>query len=373
MRTETPGDEMQSVWVLLLVLLTSCTGKTPSGPTDVSLDGRNLNDGGDNPNDVPEGTPDEGGQEVLHGPLDWSDDEDRQGHLGDLVEVSVDVEAALEDLLVSQDALPESDLPSCPQTGDSDEDGIPDGADPFPCDSERPGTSSAMTVYMHTPGALWKLDLKTYAVSKAGYFKWPDGPYSSEQMTDIAIDRHGVLYGVSFIKAYVCHPTTVECWELGDLPDFFNGLTMIPKGVIDPDREVLVGISVDGGWYRLDVNDNGIAATKLGQYGEGYYSTGDAYSIQDVGTFAAVYRPAELMGPDYLIEVDPLTGSSVSEVGVLPGDEDVLGLAGWTGLAFAFEVGGDIVVIDTSSGEIVEILLETSENWWGAGVRTLIF
>ncbi len=274
-----------------------------------------------------------------------------------------------EDTPSPEDTPPFPDLPPPPPDGDGD--GIPDEFDPFPGDPNKPGTGSAMSVYMHTSDSLWKLDVKTYAVTKIGDFDWPGGIFANDDMTDIAIDRYGVLYGVSFNSAYVCHPQSVECWELGDLPDSFNALTMIPEGVIEPDRDVMVGISGDGGWYRLDVSGTNISATKLGQYGGPYSSSGDAYSIAGVGTFAAVNKIGE--GDDFLVELDPVTGAVIAEVGVLSGYESVWGLAGWTGQAFAFDSGGDIVIVDTATGQVEQVIGETSQSWWEAGVRTLIY
>jgi hypothetical protein len=276
---------------------------------------------------------------------------------------------APEDTPSPEDTPPAPDLPPPPPDGDGD--GIPDAFDPFPGDPDKPGTGSAMSVYMHTASSLWKLDVKTYSVSKIGDFDWPGGIFASDEMTDIAIDRYGVLYGVSFDTAYVCHPGTAECWKLGALPDSFNGLTLVPEGVIEPDRDVLVGISGDGGWYRIDVSGTSISTTKLGQFGGGYSSSGDAYSIVGVGTFAAANKSGA--SDDYLVELDPVTGAVVAEIGVLSGYASVWGLAGWTDKAFAFDAGGDIVIVDTTSGQVTQVIEETSQAWWGAGVRTLIY
>ena len=68
-----------------------------------------------------------------------------------------------------------------------------------------------------------------------------------------------------------------------------------------------------------------------------------------------------------------ISGAVVAEVGILSGYESVWGLAGWTGKAFAFDEGGDIVIVDTANGQVTQVIEETSQAWWGAGVRTLIF
>jgi len=262
---------------------------------------------------------------------------------------------------------PGKDEPAPPAGPDADHDGVPDEADLFPSDPALPGVARDNVVYAHTEDELWTLSVKTYQLDFACFFDWPfdDNPH---RMTDLAIDRWGVLYGVSFKGLYTCHPTTCQCTKVGDLPDGFNALTMVPWGVLEPDRDVLVGISGGGGWYRLDRDGDAFTATQLGSYGEGYTSSGDAYAIKDVGAFATVNKGAEL--DDFLVEVDPATGTVLREIAQLDGLANVYGLAGWTDRAMAFDEGGTIVVIETATGEVVKVLEDTPKKWWGAGVRT---
>ncbi|MFH1530830.1 MAG: hypothetical protein ABIK09_08885 [Pseudomonadota bacterium] len=50
--------------------------------------------------------------------------------------------------------------------------------------------------------------------------------------------------------------------------------------------------------------------------------------------------------------MNPVTGAVIAEVGVLSGYASVWGLAGWTGKAFAFDASGDIVIVDTATGQV---------------------
>jgi len=255
---------------------------------------------------------------------------------------------------------------STPPPLDSDNDGVPDEFDPFPNDPDMPGVVLPMTVYAHTSSALFLMDVKTEIVKEIGSFKWP-GQGTSHQMTDIAIDYWGVMYGISFNDLYVVHPETARCVYLANLPDTFNGLTMVPKGLIDPFKEVLVGITQGGDWYRLTVNGSTVSYHKLGSYGYQYGSSGDAYSIQGVGTYAAVNK--SVSADDYLVELNPLTGQVIAEIGPITGYSDVWGLAGWTGKAFAFDASGAILLVDTATAQ-VKLIRQTPHAWWGAGVRT---
>jgi hypothetical protein len=252
---------------------------------------------------------------------------------------------------------------------DQDTDGVPDDADLFPQDPNMPGTVALSMVYAHTSDTLYSMDVKLYKLTEIGEFIWPnDG--ATHKMTDIGIDSYGVLYGTSYEYLYTVHPQTRHCSLIAKLPDSFNALTLVPAGLIEQDKDVLIGISGDGGWFRLDIDDGDLFATQLGSYGPDYKSAGDAYSIVGVGTYAAVYRTSTF-GDNYLIAVDPVDGSVEYEVGEITGYTGIFGLAGWTDKAFAFDKTGAVVIIDTVTTE-VKVLHDTSISWWGAGVQAVI-
>ena len=266
------------------------------------------------------------------------------------------------------DAAEDEEAPGPPPLPDQDGDGVPDDADPMPDDPTLPGVAAPNTVYAHTASTLYTMSVQDYKVAEVGAFGWPAGLFG-DQMTDIAIDAYGVLYGVSFGNLFTCHPATAACTLLASLPDSFNGLTFVTKGVLEADKEVLVGVTQAGSWYRLDVVGNQVQATSLGAYGGGYSSAGDAFSIEGVGTFAAVNKPGS--ASNALVAVDPGTGTVKKEVGLITGYSTVYGLAGWSGRAFAFDASGTILVVDTSSA-IVSVAANTGISWWGAGVRTIL-
>ncbi len=292
---------------------------------------------------------------------------------------------------------------------DADEDGVPDVADPFPDDAERPGEALPGVVYAHSGNTLYLMDVKTYRMDRVADFAGLEGDNESERrMTDLAIDAYGVLWGVSYLRLYTCHPATGQCNLMVDLNGLFpgrniyefNALTMVPAAFFGELRDVMIGVSNDGGWFRFDVDYDAheVEVTRLGTYGYGRRSSGDAYSIEGVGTFAAVDDGRS--GDDYIVEVDPRTGQTRPDpVAVLEGRTSVFGLAGWTEHAFAFDRTGEILVVDTIHGRVVTRLVHrvagnavalcelggspvgagnpTCDNgspieWWGAGVRTLV-
>jgi hypothetical protein len=260
---------------------------------------------------------------------------------------------------------------ACDATNDdTDGDRIPNTADPFPNDAARPGQAAPNTVYAHTAVELFRMDVKTMTLVSVGRLRFPAGS-TSTNMTDIAIDRHGVIWGVSFNDIFIVHPVTAECWRVGALPRSFNGLSHIPGAAAGQTEDLLVGISVEGEWWRLTLNQGAssptVSTTLMGSYGSGWRSSGDVFSIVGVGTFGAV----DQNGNDQLVEVDPTTGAVTRLVGELGGTTSVFGLAGWSGRVFAFDESGELLSLDVTTGAITS-RTRTPHAWWGAGVRTVI-
>jgi hypothetical protein len=209
------------------------------------------------------------------------------------------------------------------------------------------------------------MNATTYAITKVGNF---NGSTFGGQMTDLAIDQYGVVYGVTFNDLYTCDADTATCYKLAGLPQSFNGLTMLPPGTHHPFLDTLVSISNVGDWYKVALAAPGTATvTQFGAYGGGYSSSGDAFSIDGVGTYAAVNAPGKTW--DVIVSVDPLTGKALSEVGELSGYSTVYGLAGAQGQVFAFNETGAVLRLDTSNGATT-VLATTNNAWWGAGVAT---
>ena|GEM_PF-1703969 len=248
---------------------------------------------------------------------------------------------------------------------DTDKDGVPDVADPFPTDAQKPKIAQTNLVYPHTASKLFTMSATTYAISEIGAFK---GSTYSGSMTDLAVDQWGVLYGVTFNDLYTCDADTATCYKLATLPQMFNGLTMLPPGTHHPYLDTLVAIANSGVWYKVSLSGSGTAQlTQLGSYGAGYSSSGDAFSIEGVGTFASVDKSGS--SSDVIVAVDPMTGKVNSEVGPVAGYSSLYGLAGWSGKVFGFDATGAVLEIDIKTGAS-KLIATTSNPWWGAGVAT---
>jgi hypothetical protein len=248
--------------------------------------------------------------------------------------------------------------------GDDDMDGIPNDDDPFPNDPDSPGVGQPNVVYAHTSSTLFTMDVDSYQVNQVAAFTFNS---NAGQITDIALDRWGVLYAVSFNDVFVCDATTAACTHLGALPQQFNGMTMVPPGVIDPSDDTLIGIAGSGDWYRIDAMNGQATVTLIGAYGGTYTNSGDVFSIQGVGTYGAVNGT----GGDVIVVCDPATGAVQSELANTTGYSGLYGLAGWQGSIFGFNSGGEIIRIDPGTGVVTEVA-DTGDAWWGAGVFSIL-
>jgi hypothetical protein len=251
--------------------------------------------------------------------------------------------------------------------GDQDDDGLPDGDDPFPMDPDLPGFVEQFVIYAHTSGTLYTMDVDApYAIGQVGNFSFPNGGNGS--VTDCAIDRWGVLYVITFDNLHVCNPATAECYNLAAIGESSNGMTFIPPGVIEPADDSLIGIANSGSWRHMELVGNMVNMMVIGSYGPGYSSSGDAFSIENVGTYGSVNGAGF---NDIIVEVDPASGDVLSELATLTGYTSTYGLAGWEGAIFAFDETGDVLLVDPADGTWAPINM-TNQSWWGACVGTVI-
>jgi hypothetical protein len=229
----------------------------------------------------------------------------------------------------------------------------------------EPGLAKQNAIYPHTSGELFVWNATATPPTKVGDFDFPDDGLD-HTMTDMAIDYDGRLYGVTFGGLYRCMADTAKCNNLASFDEYFNGMTIVPEGTIQAAKETIVAISNAGGWYRVEVVGTQAVLTHQGDYGGGYSSAGDAYSIKGVGTWAAVNNG---LGGTLLVQVDPVTGGVIKELGTIPG-ENVYGLAGYSDKVFAFDSSGTIYQGNTTGAASFQVFLETGYAWYGAAVST---
>jgi hypothetical protein len=246
-----------------------------------------------------------------------------------------------------------------------DSSGAPDAAPQGNGPDAAPIENAA--VYAHTATTLFRVDPDTFAVTEVGDFGWPAG---SDTMTDLAIDKNGVMIGVSYDKVYRVDASTAACTLLSsNLQGMFNGLSFVPAtqvGGTDNDPDVLVGDrNTDGAIFQIDPMTG--SATQIGDMGGNWVSSGDLVSVKDFGTVATVKANGSL-GTDTLVRLDPITFHA-TPIGTDTGASDLWGIGFWKNKVFGFADSGDFVLIDTTTGAATP-MSTSSDQWWGAAVTT---
>jgi hypothetical protein len=224
-------------------------------------------------------------------------------------------------------------------------------------------------IYAHSGSTLYSVNPVTFAVTTIGPFK-DTGGSSINNMTDIAVDKNGLMYGVTSTRLYkiaYVGPTAV-CTFLSNLSSGFNGLTFIPSSLMGTANEVLIGAASDGGWWRIDLAP--VTLTLLGYYGGSpgvIGSSGDSVGIIGDQVYATV---TGLGGSDHIITVDPKTGLMITDIGST-GVSGLWGLGYWGGKAYGFASSGNIYTINLTTGAPT-LVSAGNPGWWGAAVTTSV-
>lgn len=240
---------------------------------------------------------------------------------------------------------------------DEDGDGIPDADDPFCDDPERPGRARADVVYAHSSTTLYTFDPRTLAFELVGPFFVETG--GAPQTTDIAIDRFGVLYAVTFAELHACDPATAECWPLGPLAT--NSLGFVPFGILDGDDDTMVTVA-GSTFTRVELVGPDATEAPVASV-EPYSSSGDVTSLSDGST---LFTSPSSSGVDALVQVDPVTGAVLGErEGVA---SSAYGLATFHDDVLIFDQLGQVSLFEPQSGG-ADFGVVGPEGWWGAAAH----
>lgn len=266
-------------------------------------------------------------------------------------------DGAVADATVGEDAI-DWDLLDPPDTGIK-----PDAAADVAADTAV-APSGLGTIYAHSSSTLYKLEQQTFTlIGNFGFNK------NAGSVTDIALDDNGLLFAVTFDNVFQCDKGNAKCTWLASLPQSFNGLTFVPKDTAKPGVPALIGIANSGDWNLIEVAGATAKITKLGAYG-GFTSSGDAFSVEGVGTWATVKNG--MFGTDKLVQVNPATGAVIKNVGDT-GVSDLWGVAWSGGVLYGFASSGSVYALDMQTGKastVPGMKVPSGVSWWGAGVST---
>ncbi|MBL8945822.1 MAG: hypothetical protein JNK45_21845 [Myxococcales bacterium] len=254
---------------------------------------------------------------------------------------------------------PGCDLDS--HTRDCDGDGIPDGDDPFPTEPSRPGRARADVIYVHDATVLSTMDPADAVLREVGMFRFPEGP--DGQVTDIAIDRFGVLYAIASSVLHACDPAIAHCWALASVPT--NSLAFVPLGTIEPDDDTLVTLA-GSTWTRVDLRGPEVTPNPIADVPSPYASSGDiATTASGLTVFTS---PSGGVDGDVVVAIDPTSGAVLGEVGPVLGSTGVWGVAAVRGELWLFDQLGTIWTMDPSTGSTQVVGVEAS-RFWGAAAH----
>jgi hypothetical protein len=260
-------------------------------------------------------------------------------------------------------APPDARVAADVTVADASLDGPPRFGDVAPLD--RPGSDAVaplddVLVYANTSSELYRIDPRTLSITLVGRFAF-DESAQDHQMTDIAVNAAGDIWGITFNAIYRIDAATARCTLVSPLEGLYNGLTFVPVGVLNPSAEVLLAVAASGDYFVVNTGNGRVQ--RLGSYGA-YASSGDLVSIASAETWAVVKRAGE----DNLARVDLRTGRTtlVGPTGV----GDIWGIGYWRARLYGFAQGGQFVTIDPATGRAT-VQSTASRAWWGAGVTTV--
>lgn len=211
------------------------------------------------------------------------------------------------------------------------------------------------SIYVNSSDTLFAFDPVSLSLAQLGRFTFDDGGTAS--VTDIAIDRNGLLYALSAGMLYVCDPVSVVCTPKG--PSSANSAGFAEFGALDPDEDVLV--LVEGSdVVHVRLGDGGTEATVVGSL-EGFTSSGDVMPFG--GSLMLLTTPSGVA--DILIAFDAATAEFVRSVAVVPALS--YGLAGFGGDIWVFTDVGEVLRVHEDG--FVEQVSRFDLRFWGAATH----
>jgi hypothetical protein len=202
----------------------------------------------------------------------------------------------------------------------------------------------------------------------------------------VAVDADNNMYGIASsplgAQLVAIDQSDASCTHVADLPWEHVGYTMaisfVPKGVLDPDKEILVAQGLYQ-LYSIDVDDDP-SLNLLHDVSESlhwYTKAGsDLVSVEGAGTFVvAAEQGGQGDYTQYLLSLDVVLGD-LSIVGPTGTGNAAffMGAAYWGGTVYSVTSDGEIYGVDTTTGvaTLLNIDVPPGTGFWGAGVSTTV-
>jgi hypothetical protein len=197
-------------------------------------------------------------------------------------------------------------------------------------------------------------------------------------MLDLAVNSDGDVFTCSDDTLFRVDPLSAEVTPVGllglDMEKLY-ALSFLAPSESPDGTEMLIGATNAGTYYSVDQTN---ASTRtLGNYPDGWTSSGDIVSVAGLGTFATLRR-TDFTGDVLARIIFARDGSStVVVVGPIRSAtedfQDLFGLGYWGRDVYGFSNTGQLIRIDrtTGAGEVVATGTG-ADQFWGAGVTTIV-
>jgi hypothetical protein len=237
--------------------------------------------------------------------------------------------------------------------GDSqpiDDSAVPHDSDP-PIDETGDAPEATDPLYAQTANTLFSVEPSApYGATRVGAFVGTDGIPVTD-ITDIAIDADGIMYGVSFDTLYRINASNGQVSEVRRAgPTDLNALTFLADGTL------LAG----GGSSLYQVDPGSGAFTQISSIGSWSFA-GDMVGLPDGLLYCAM---GSAYGGDSSLVVYDLSTGTIIRTGST-GTGSLYGFAYAEGELFGFNAEGEVFTIDQSSGRATRVA-DSDEVWWGA-------
>ena len=240
-------------------------------------------------------------------------------------------------------------------------------------DIDAPPSVETSRVFAHSANTLYQIDNLTLHANQIGTMVG----IGTQSLTDIAIDNHDHMVGITLDKLYSIDPATGAATlikALGTSAHGFTSLSYVPDPA-NPTSDILISADGNGDVWQIDATMGN--AMKIGSYGTSaggkVVSSGDVIGVRGFGIYATV--KVGTAADDYLAKIEPGNGWRATVLPSATGYTNIFGLGFWGGKVFGFvdlktaPKGGNMIQIDPTTGSAVKLSLGTVE-WYGAGVAT---
>lgn len=232
-------------------------------------------------------------------------------------------------------------------------------------------------IYAHSSGTLFSFSPVTTTVTSIGRFTDPTGA-NAPAMIDLAVDSAQNVVTSSATDLWHVDVTNAHVTSLGQFDvtagEQFYALTFLAQGELHADRETLVGATNMGAYYEIDPTN--AHTTFLGQYPDGWLSSGDLVSIHGLATYATIRRNGDTHDTLAQITFASDGSSTIRVIGpIVDGATEfnhIFGLGYWGRSIYGFSSIGELVQIDrmTAAGTLATMDTGTMQ-FYGAGVTTV--